>query len=180
MEKKKNGKTGRSPEQNHPDRETQILNVISNTTILLVSMMTETLSSVFTKLSKEMITALATGFGAPENAKEDIRKKTDDMDRKIPEELRKQLYGMKSDITKQMNEKKEQILPLLTDKRFDEGITIVEQYEFNLPKLTGDLDENSLLRYILLLQKNDEQITKMFQELLEWMKNLPQQEKAEE
>jgi hypothetical protein len=87
---------------------------------------------------------------------------------------------MKTDITKQMNEKKEQILPLLADRRFDEGITIVERYEFGLPRLTTDLDERSLLAYIALLQENNEQFTKMFQELLEWMKNLPQQETTKE
>ena len=132
------------------------------------------------KLSKEMITALSTGLGAPEDSKKEIQNTTDDMERKIPQELRKQLNEMKTDITKQMNEKKEQILPLLADRRFDEGIAIAERYEFGLPRLTTDLDERSLLGYIALLQENNEQFTKMFQELLEWMKNLPQQETTKE
>lgn len=143
-------------------------------------MMTEALTTVFTKLSKEMITALSTGFGAPEESKKGIQETTDNMEREIPIELRKQLHEMKTDISKQMNEKKEQIIPLLADKRFDEGIAIVKRYEFGLPRLTSDLDERSLLGYIALLQEENEKFTKMFQELLEWMKNLPQQGTTED
>jgi len=73
-----------------------------------------------------------------------------------------------------MKEKKEKITSLIADKRLDEGIAIVERYNFNLPRLSCDLDERSLLGYMTLLQQNDEQFTKMFQELLEWMKDLPQ------
>ena len=180
MQKKMARNKNPSSEQDNPDRETQILNIISNTTILLVSMMTEAMTSVFTKLSKEMMTAMSRGFGAPEDSTKDIQRTTDDLERKIPEELHKQLHEMKTDITKQMNEKKEQIAPLLSDKRFDGGIEIVQRYEFNLPKLTCDLDERSLLGYLALLNKDDEQFTKMFKELLEWMNNLPQQEKTKE
>jgi hypothetical protein len=81
---------------------------------------------------------------------------------------------MKRGVTAQMKEKKEKITSLIADKRLDEGIAIVERYNFNLPKLSCDLDVRSLLGYMTLLQQNDEQFTKMFQELLEWMKDLPQ------
>jgi len=62
---------------------------------------------------------------------------------------------------------------MLADPRFDDGITIVERYTFGLPALTQDLDERFLVGYIALLQANDPRFTTMFQELLEWMKNLP-------
>lgn len=177
MQKKMARNKNTSLKQDNPDRDTQILNIINNTTILLVSMMTEAMTNVFTTLSKEMMTAMSKGFGAPEESAKDIQRTTDDLERKIPEELHKQLHEMKTDITKQMNEKKEQIAPLLSDKRFDRGIEIVQRYEFNLPRLTCDLDERSLLGYLALLNRDDEQFTKMFKELLEWMNNLPQQEK---
>jgi hypothetical protein len=80
---------------------------------------------------------------------------------------------MKTDITTQLHEKKEKLGTILVDPRFDDGITIVERYKFGLPALTQDLDERSLLGYIALLQANDPRFTTMFQELLEWMKNLP-------
>ena len=173
MQKKTNSKNSTPPEQNTQARETKILNVICNTSILLMSVVTEAFTEVFTKLSKEMITAITTGLGTPEDTIKEIHGETDNLQKELPKQIREQLLAMKTDITTQMKEKKEKLASILADKRFDEGITIVERYKFNLPKLSCDLDERSLLGYIALLQENNEQFTKMFQELLEWMKNLP-------
>jgi hypothetical protein len=174
MQKKTTRKNSLLPEQSGLDRETKILNVICNTTILLTSVMTEAITGIFTKLSTEMVTALATGLGAPEDTAKEAQGKTEDFQKELPKEMRAQVLAMKKDITMQLNEKKEKIVPLLADRRFDEGIAIVERYEFSLPKLTNNLDDRSLLGYIALLSQNNEQFTKMFQEILEWMKNLPQ------
>jgi hypothetical protein len=174
MSKNTTHKSSAQPHQVTLDRETKILNIICNTTILLLSMMTEAITSVFTTMSNEMVTALATGLGAPEDTTKEIQKKTHDAQQGLPEQMRAQVLSIKADIAVQLKEKKEQIVPLLADSRFDKGIAIVERYEYNLPRLTGDLDERSLLAYLALLQQNNEQFTKMFQELVEWMKNVPQ------
>jgi len=169
-----NSKNSTPLEINNQGRETKILNVICNTTILLMSVMTEALTSAFTKLSKEMITTIATGLGAPADTMKEIHDETDNIQNELPKQMREQLLAMKLDITAQLKEKKEKFAPLIADRRFDEGIAIVERYNFNLPNLSCDLDERSLLGYFALLQENNEQFTKMFQELLEWMKKLPQ------
>jgi hypothetical protein len=174
MQKKMNSKNSTQSEFNNHGRETQILNVICNTTILLMSIMTEAFTSIFTKLSKEMITAITTGLGAPGDTIKEIQGETNNIQNELPKQMSEQLLAMKADVTAQLREKKEKFTSLLADKRFDEGITIVERYNFNLPKLSSDLNERSLLGYIALLQQNNEQFGKMFQELLEWMKNLPQ------
>jgi len=173
MPKKTTKQKIKPTEQNTHERETKILNVICNTSLLLMSAVTEAFSEMFTKLSKEMITAITTSLGNSEDATKDIHKKTDNLQKELPQQIREQLLAMKTDITTQLQEKKEKLGPLLADPRFDDGITIVERYKFGLPALTQDLDERSLLRYIALLQANDPRFTTMFQELLEWMKNLP-------
>ncbi|MCX6664156.1 MAG: hypothetical protein NTZ75_07905 [Euryarchaeota archaeon] len=173
MPKKTTKQKIKPTEQNTPARETKILNVICNTSLLLMSAVTEAFSERFTKLSKEMITAITTSLGNSEDATKDIHKKTDSLQKELPQQIREQLLAMKTDITTQLQEKKEKLGPLLADPIFDDGITIVERYKFGLPALTQDLDERSLLGYIALLRANDPRFTTMFQELLEWMKNLP-------
>ena len=174
MQKKMSSKNSIPRDLNNQGRETKILNVICNTTILLMSIMTEALTGIFTKLSKEMIAAINTGLDTPADTIKEIRGETNNIQSELPKQIREQLLAMKIDVTTQMKEKKEKFASLIADKRFDEGIAIVERYNFNLPQLSCDLDERSLLGYMTLLQQNNEQFTKMFQELLEWMKDLPQ------
>jgi hypothetical protein len=174
MQKKMNSKNNIPPELNNQERETKILNVICNTTILLMSIMTEAFTSIFTKLSKEMMTTITTGLDAPADTIKEIHGETNNIQNELPKQIREQLLAMKIDVTAQMKEKKEKFTSLIADRKFDEGIKIVGRYNFSLPKLSSDLDERSLLGYMVLLQENNEQFTKMFQELLEWMKNLPQ------
>jgi hypothetical protein len=161
-------------EPNTQAREIKILNVICNISLLLMSAVTEAFSEMFTNLSKEMITALTPCLDNSEDATKDINQKTDSLQKELPQQIREQLLAMKKDVTTQIQEKKEKLGTILTDPRFDAGITIVERYKFGFSPLTQDLDERSLLGYIALLQANDPRFTIMFQELLEWMKNLPQ------
>jgi hypothetical protein len=174
MEKKTNSKHSIPVELNNQGRETKILNVICNTSLLLMSIMTEAFTDVFTKLSKEMITAITTEMGTPLSTIKEIHGETEKIQHEFPKQMREQLLAMKTDIAAQLREKKEKLASIITDGKFDEGIAIVERYNFNLPKFTCDLDERSILGYLALLQENNEQFTKMFQELLEWMKDLPQ------
>ncbi|MFH1013508.1 MAG: hypothetical protein V1769_03245 [Thermoplasmatota archaeon] len=173
MPKKTTKQRIKPAQQNTQTRETKIMNVICNTSLLLMSAFTEAFSEMFTKLSKEMIAAITTSFGKSEDVTKDIRKETDNLQKELPQQIREQLLAMKTDITTQLQEKKEKLGSILADPRFDDGITIVERYKFGLSALTQDLDERNLLGYIALLQENDTQFTTMFQELLEWMKNLP-------
>jgi hypothetical protein len=132
-----------------------------------MSAVTEAFSELFTKLSKEMITALTTCLDNSEDATKDIHKKTGSLQKELPQQIREQLLAIKTDITVQFQGKKEKIGTILADPRFDDGITIVERYKFDLSAPTQDLDERSLLGYIALLQANNLQFITMFQELLE-------------
>jgi len=174
MPKKTTKQKIKPTQQNIQTREKKILNVICNTSLLLMSSFTEAFSEMFTKLSKEMITAMSTSFGNLKDATKDIHKETYSLQKELHQQMREQLLAMKTDIAVQLQEKKEKLNPLLADSRFDDGITIVERYKFGFPPRTQELDEGSLLGYIDLLQVNDPRFTTMLQELLGWMKNLPQ------
>jgi len=175
MTKKTITTPGATVEKQNDDRETKIINVLCNTTLLLMAMLTEAISAVFTTLSKEMITALSTSFGGGDDA----TKKIDDLDKQIPEQFRKELMTMKQDLNKQLHEKRQELGPLLADPRFDTGLAIVDRTSVSLPKLTQELDERSLFCYLALLLAADPSVTALFKELFEWMNTLPQPEKAE-
>ena len=173
MMKKIASQQTRPVEKKEDDRETKILNLLCNTSLILMSMITEAFSQVFTTLTKEMANAFTAGF----SASQDTTKTLDDLEKNLPADLRRELMTMKTDLQKQLNEKRKELGPFLSDPRFDTGIAIAEQTSFPLPKLTEELDERSLFGYLTLLQTQNPQATAMFKELFEWMNTLPQPDK---
>jgi hypothetical protein len=93
-------------QQNTPTRETKILNVICNTSLLLMSLVTEAFSEMFTKLSKETITTLITSLDGSEDTTKDIHKETNSLHKELPQQMREQLLVIKTDITTQLQEKR--------------------------------------------------------------------------
>jgi hypothetical protein len=94
--------------------------------------------------------------------------------KEFPKQMMEQMVSLKADMTKQLQGKKQEIGKMIADPAFDKGIFIVEQYDFSLPSLTQELDELSLLRYIALMKADNPVFLKMFQELMDWMKSVPQ------
>lgn len=176
MTKKNHTQPDNHPKSNQEDRETKILNLLCNTSLVLMTMLTEAVSQVFTSITKEMVTALSTGMGSSQ----DVSASLNDLEKNIPEKLRAELMTMKNDLQKQLNEKKQELSGLLSDPRFDEGIAIAERASVSLPKLTQDLDERALFGYLTLLQAEDPPVSAMFKDLFEWMNSLPKFEKKEE
>jgi hypothetical protein len=156
------------------DRETKITNIMLNTSIILMATLTDAFSSMFTEMAKTMTEAVSTSVGVPQETTKNMDKKIDTMKTELPQQLLKELQTMKHDLHNQIQTKKQDIETLLTDPAFDKGITIAEHYDFHLPAFTQDLDEKTLFAYITLLKTNDPKFTQMFQELMEWMRNLPQ------
>ena len=159
---------------NTKNRETKIMNVMCNTSIILMSTFMEAFSDVFTKMATEMTHALTASLGAPEETTKEMNGKMDNLITELPKQLIEQIVTMKADINKQLYEKKQDIEKMIADPKFDQGITISETYDFGMPQLTQDLDELTLLKYIALVKANNPQCTTMLQELMEWMKNVPQ------
>lgn len=169
---KKDTKQGRKQqEQPTADRESKILNIMLNTSILLMALMTDAFSDAFAGMASGMAQAIAAGVGGSEK-----NPTPDDTIQRIKTELPKQMITqmlqMKTDMKKQLGEKNDEIKGKISDPKFDAGITIAERYNIGVPNLTNDLDEQSLITYITLLKANDVTCTKMFQELMEWMKTV--------
>ena len=169
---KKDPKEGRGKkEQQTQDRESKILNIMLNTSILLMALMTDAFSDAFTGMASGMAHAVTAGVGGAEKeptTDESLRRtKTE-----FPKPMIIQMLQMKTDMKKQLQARKDEIRGKITDPTFDIGITIAERYNAGVPPLTNDLDEQSLLRYLTLLKANDASCTKMFQELMEWMKTV--------
>jgi hypothetical protein len=169
---KKDRKQGmRQGAQQTQDRESKILNIMLNTSILLMALMTDAFSDAFAGMAAGMAQAVAAGFEGTD--KEPTTKETiQRVKTEFPKQMITQIIQMKIDMKKQLEAKKDEIGKKIADPKFDAGITIAERYDMGVPNLTSDLDEQSLLRYIMLLKANDAQCAKMFQELMEWMKTV--------
>jgi hypothetical protein len=72
-----------------------------------------------------------------------------------------------------MNQKRQDLSQVLSNPAFEVGPKIIEKYDFNLPKLTQELDDKTITQYSQLLISEDERFAKMFKELTEWINSLP-------
>lgn len=166
-------RTTKNPQENVSDRETKILNVISNTSILMMAMLTEIFSDTFSKLAAEMVQVVTTSLASTEEETKERRETMNGLTTELPKQMIKQVSELKADFTTQLKERKEEIGKMIVNPVFDQGIAIAEQYDFGIPRLTQELDERSILQYIALLKGNHPECITMVQHLIEWMNNLP-------
>jgi len=53
-------------------------------------------------------------------------------------------------------------LPFLADPVFDEGLLKVDSYDFGIPKLSAELDDDTLAQYTYLLVSEDTTFAEFF------------------
>ena len=159
--------------ENDPDRARHIMNTMANTGIIMMVTLMDGFAQTMIGAAGAMAAGMAEAFGdegSSDQVAEDIENKTPEAKEQMMgmvSEMRTQLYG-------QMAEKSEEIGPLLDDRIFDKGPEIVEVYEFGLPKLTEELDDETIAEYARLLVQEDRYFTEMFGELTAWMNSLPE------
>ena len=154
------------------DRDKKILNSVINTSIILMSSMMGGLSETLVNAGRVMVSGMAGAVGG----KEAGEKVTEEFNQRLPEineEMRKMISDLRKEVSVQLRQKITEIGPLLSDPNYDIGPSTIEKYDFNLPKLTEELDDNTLAQYIQLLIKEDPDFTQMFKELVSWMNTLP-------
>lgn len=164
---------GSSANFGDPERARRIMNVMANTGVIMMV----TLMDGFAQTMIGAAGAMASGMAGAMGSEEDADQVVEDFEKSAPEarervmgmvsEMRNQLYG-------QMAQKAEEIAPLISDRIFDKGPEIVEVYEFGLPKLTEELDDETVAEYAKMLVQEDKYFTEMFGELTTWMNGLPQ------
>ncbi|MGZ4851090.1 MAG: hypothetical protein ACXV2C_06905 [Candidatus Bathyarchaeia archaeon] len=154
------------------DRENRILNSMANTSVILMS----TMMGAFTQGIVSMTGAMASGMADALGGKEAGDQVGHEIKQKLPqvdEKMSAMISDIKKDIYSQIGQKKLEFEPLLSDPAFEVGPKIIEKYDFKLPKLTQEIDDNTLTRYSQLLVNGDIQFVEMFKELTEWLGSLP-------
>ena len=158
--------------QSKTDRLDKIMNSIVNTSIILMSTMMGAFTQVVVNATSVMASGIAGAMGgdeAGEKVNEEIKQKLPEVD----EKMKATISDLRKDIYAQMGQKRKEIEPLLSDPIFEVGPKIIEKYDFKLPKLTQELDDNMLAQYSQLLVSEDPRFTKMFKELTKWINSLP-------
>ncbi|MCW4045177.1 MAG: hypothetical protein NWE94_06645 [Candidatus Bathyarchaeota archaeon] len=148
------------------------MNIIVNTSIMLMSTLmgglTELMVNVTGAVASEMVEAI-NGEAAGEGVKKEIKQKLPEAD----EKMKIMISDVRKDLYVQLEQKRKDIAPFLSDATFDIGLKIIDKYEFKLPKLTEELDDDTLAQYAQLMASEDSIFNEMFQELTSWMNTLP-------
>jgi F0F1-type ATP synthase membrane subunit b/b' len=163
--------------QNKADREDKIINSMVNTSVILMS----TMMGAFAQVMVTATGALASGMAEAMGGKEEGDKVNGEIKQKIPEvdqKMKAMISDIRKDIYSQIGQKRKELEPFLSDSVFDGGPKIIEKYDFSLPKLTQELDDNVLAQYSQLLVSGDIRFAKMFKGLAKWLNSLPQPPKS--
>jgi uncharacterized membrane protein len=161
-----------NPENMEPNRERRIMNTILNTSVILMGTLMGGFSELMVNATGEMASGMAEAFSGEEAGKE-IRH---EVKQKLPEvnnQMRNMMSDMRKDIYAQMEQKQKELLPFLADPVFDEGLRKVDSYDFGIPKLSAELDDDTLAQYTYLLVSEDATFAEFFQGLTDWMNSLP-------
>ncbi len=153
-------------------RGDKIMNAVVNTSVILMS----TMMGAFTQVMVNATSAMASGMAAAMGGEEAEKKVDEEFKQKLPEvdeKMKAMISDIRKDIYAQMEQKRKEIEPLLSDTVFEVGPKIIEKYDFKLPKLTQQLDDNTLAQYSQLFTSEDPRFAKMFKELTQWLNSLP-------
>jgi len=173
--KKQTPKVKDTTPQTMGEQGDKIINSMVNTSVLLMSILMGTFGQVFVKATGALASGMAEAFGGKEagdHVNQEIKGKLPEVDKK----MQAMISDMRKDIYSQMSQKKQEIEPLLSNPIFGAGPKIIEKYDFKLPKLTKELDDNTLAQYAQMLLSEDKQFAEMFKELTEWINSLPKPE----
>ena len=119
------------------------MNLIANTSIILMS----TLMGGFSELMVNTMGAAASGMAGAmggEEAGEKVNREFEQKRPEINEKMTQLISEARKDIYAQMGQKQEEIEPFLSDPVFDVGPKKVDEYDFNLPKLTEEIDDDCI------------------------------------
>ena len=159
-------------QNNELNREKEIMNAVINTSIILMSTLMGGLAEVVAEAAGTMVSEMAEIAGG-EKAKEEAEKEFKQELPQVSEKMRSMISQMRKDLYEQMEQKRKEIKPFISDPIFDVGPQTVEKYDFGIPKLTQELDDSALAQYSYLLISEDTTFGELFNALGDWMNNLP-------
>jgi len=130
----------------------------------------------FTELMVNVTGELAPGITEAFSDEEAGREAREKVKQELPEvndKMRVMMSDIRKDIYLQMEQKKKDIAPLMADPLFELGPQKVEAYDFGIPKLSSQLDDDTLAQYSYLLVGEDANFTELFGQLIDWLNSLP-------
>lgn len=154
------------------NREKRILNAVANTSIILMGTLMGGFSELMVDATGAMASRMVETFGG-EEAGEEFREKVKAEKPEVVEKIKDMVSEMRAGIYEQIEQKRKEIEPFLSDPVFDLGPRKIDEFEFGIPKLSEELDDVALARYVLLLESEDAMFGELFKALSEWMNSLP-------
>ena len=154
------------------NREDKIMNTIVNTSILLMSTLMGGFNELMVNVTSEMASGMTEAF-AGEKAGKEAREKIKQKLPEVNDKMRAMISDMRKDIYLQMEQKNKEIAPFMTDPVFDLGPQKVDAYDFGIPKLSSQLDDETLAQYSYLLVSEDATFAELFGQLMDWLNSLP-------
>lgn len=159
-------------QENEFNRESKIMNAVINTTIILMSTLMDGFAEIVVGAAGAMASGMAEVVGG-EKAKEEAEKKFSQKLPQVTDRMRSMISDIRKDLYDQMEQKREEIKPFMSDPIFDVGPEAIEKYDFGIPKLTQHLDDGVLAQYSYLLLSEDPRFGELFKALGDWMNSLP-------
>ena len=159
--------------QGDPERTTKIMNTISNTSMIMMITLMDGFTDLMMQASGAMAAGRAEAFGG-EGAGEEVVNEVEQNVPEVKQKRRELISEVRDGLYSQMAQKRGEIEGLLADPAFDEGPEIVDIYDYGLPKLTEELDEETIERYVEMLVQEDKFFSEMFQRLTSWINTLPE------
>ena len=127
--------------------------------------------------------AMASGVAGAVGGEEAESEVSKEFKAKLPEvdyKMKAMISDVRKDMYVQMEQKKSEIEPYLSDSVFDVGPSKVDEYDFDLPKLTEELDDGTMAQYAYLLISEDQTFGELFGAVSDWMNTLPMPPKKTE
>ena len=160
-------------QENELSRENKIMNAVINTSIILMGTLMDGFAEIVVGAAGAMASGMAEMVGG-EKAKEEAEKEFKQKLPQVSDKMRLMISDMRKDLYEQMEQKRKEIEPFISDPIFDVGPETIEKYDFGIPKLTQELDDSTLAQYTYLLLSEDATFGELFSELGGWMNSLPQ------
>jgi len=154
------------------NRDKKIMNTIVNTSIILMSTLMGGLTEIMMKATGSMASGMAEALGG-EKAGKKVKREFKQKQPEVDEKIREMIADVRKDVYAQIRQKRKEIEPFLSDPAFDTGPKTIDEYDFKLPKLTEELDDDSLAQYTRLLVNEDKNFAEMFEKLTTWMNTMP-------
>jgi hypothetical protein len=154
-------------------RENRIMNAVANTSIILMSTLMDGFSEIIVGAAGAMASGMAEMVGG-EEAKKEVETEFKQELPQVSEKMRAMISDIRKDLYAQMEQKRQEIKPFISDPIFDVGPETIEKYDFGIPKLTEELDDSTLAQYTYLLLSEDATFGELFRALGDWMNSLPE------